>query len=202
MSGKITAILLAAGMSKRMGTLKALLPWQGVPLIQYQVEQMQAAGIDEIIVVLGHQAEHIQPVIKAYDVKIILNENYQAGKSTSIQKGAANIKGKPTAIFISSVDQPVPHSILRQLIKQIEATKKKIIIPVCEGKRGHPILVSGTLQRELLTVNEETKGLRNIIHNHENGIVYMDTDNRTVLTNFNTQLDYQYHLNVLQIQAK
>lgn len=191
----ISGILLAAGLSSRMGKLKALLPWHGVPLIQYQIEQMQNAGIKKIIVVLGHQKEELEKAIATYDVEMVFNENYKLGKSTSIQNGAAAIKKQDQAgILISSVDQPVPSDTLMKMANHLKTTQAHIVIPVFQERKGHPILFHGDLKNDLLNVNEQSKGLRQVIRTHTEKIAYLHVSDPSILLNFNNIEEYSKNI--------
>ncbi|PAV29754.1 hypothetical protein CIL05_10330 [Virgibacillus profundi] len=190
----VSAIMLAAGLSSRMGTLKALLPWQGIPLIQFQIEQMQKAGINEIIIVLGYQAEQLREITANYDVITVTNKNYEQGKSSSIRKGAAYIKEDTEGVFVSAVDQPVSSHTLRKLSNHLKKVHAKAVIPVYQNKHGHPILFHGSLKTNLLAVNEKTKGLRNVIREHSNQIAYLPVNDSDVLLNFNNPDDYMNSL--------
>ncbi|MFD1360450.1 nucleotidyltransferase family protein [Lentibacillus salinarum] len=192
-NSEISTILLAAGFSSRMGKLKALLPWQGIPLIQYQIEQMRKAGVNEIIVVLGYRAQLLQRIVSPFDVKTVINENYSEGKSSSIRKGASHIKHNAKGIFVSAVDQPVPSNTLQKLMKHLNITQDVAVIPVYHEKRGHPILFNGTIRNDLLAVNENTKGLRHVIQKYHKRIAYLKVNDPTILYNFNKLNDYMQH---------
>ncbi|MFD1705264.1 NTP transferase domain-containing protein [Siminovitchia sediminis] len=187
---KTAGILLAAGRSSRMGQLKALLPWNGKMLIHYQIEQMQQAGIDPMIVVLGFQAERLLHSIAGYEVKTVINENYNEGKSSSIRKGLMEIQEQVDGIFISAVDQPVPFEVLIKMKKDLASNKAAVIIPTNENKRGHPILFRGSLHKELLNIREQTKGLRGVIHAYQDQITYLEVNDSSILFNLNRPEDY------------
>lgn len=187
---KVSAILLAAGFSSRMGELKALLPWKGKTLIEYQIEQLLEVGLAEIIVVLGYRAEELQKRISAYDVITVLNENYPSGKSTSIQKGVSCVADDIDGILVSAVDQPVSSETLRILIRAFHQTKRKVLIPVYQEKRGHPVLFSVSVKRDLMKVNEESKGLRNVIQKYHDAIEHIPVNEPHVLLNLNNLDDY------------
>lgn len=191
MTGFNTAgILLAAGLSSRMGQTKALLPWKGSSLIQYQIEQMQQAEIEEVIVVLGYEAEKINDTISKHDVKIVINERYQLGKSSSIQKGVSCLYDEFKGIFITAVDQPVPSFILKKMMKHLSESQAAAVIPTFEEKRGHPILFHGSLKNDLLHIKEETLGLRGVTDKFQNQISYLNVNDPSVLYNFNRPEDY------------
>lgn len=186
-----SAIILAAGLSSRMGRLKGLLPWRGTTLIQYQIEQMLAAGVKDIHVVLGYKADKMIKKISPYEVNIILNEQYEQGKSSSIRKGASAIQNFSNGIFITGVDQPVPAKTLIILLKHLRETNAPVIIPTYKEKRGHPLLLAGRLHHDLLQVNEATKGLRGIIDTYKDKIAHLPVNDPSVLFNFNRLEDYE-----------
>lgn len=190
MNFKTAGLLLAAGLSSRMGKLKALLPWEGRPLIQYQIEQMKQAGIDEIIVVLGYKAEYLQKIISTFEIKAVINKNYEYGKSSSIRKGISSLHKEVDGIFISAVDQPVPSAILQKMKAHLEENEAAVVIPTYEMKRGHPILLHVSTKNDLLLVNEETLGLRSVIRKYQQQIAYLEVNDPSILLNFNKQEDY------------
>ena len=112
----ITSILLAASISSRMGSIKALLPWENKTLIEWQIEKIQESGIQEIIVVLGSNAEKIKNKIKNLDISIVLNPDYEKGKTTTIKKGLSGVKNTESDIMLLAVDQPRHGWILKKVI--------------------------------------------------------------------------------------
>ncbi len=83
-STAVAAILLAAGESQRMGSLKPLLAWQGATLIEYQIAQLREAGVADVIAVLGRRAQDILPLVTAAGARGIINENYREGRASSL----------------------------------------------------------------------------------------------------------------------
>ncbi|HLQ73293.1 MAG TPA: nucleotidyltransferase family protein [Bacillota bacterium] len=189
----ISCILLAAGLSQRMGQLKALLEWEGKPLIKYQVEQMKLAGVQHIHVVLGYRKEDIEKQLVNEDVYLHWNERYEQGKSTSIRKGASHLTDDSVATFISSVDQPVQARTLTQMVHALKQTDKSIVIPTMNQRKGHPLLLARSKFDELLQVNEETEGLRHLIQMNEQDIHFVSINDPSILYNFNTIEDYERH---------
>ncbi|WP_246476765.1 nucleotidyltransferase family protein [Salicibibacter cibi] len=173
-----------------MGTVKALLPWGEESLITYQINQLKNIGIGKIIVVTGYKSERITEAIKRYGVHIVWNDRFDEGKCSSIRKGVKAIRGNPKGILISTVDQPVSHVTLSLIVDQFNKTNPSIIVPLYQQKRGHPVLFHGSLRQELLNVNEETKGLRNILQKFSHQISYLDVNDPDILFNFNTPADY------------
>ncbi len=190
--GMFVAILLAAGRSSRMGQPKGLLDWNSQPLIAHQVDQINRSRISQLIIVLGHQSEQYEPWIDFGDLqtKIVRNENWEEGKSSSIRNGLSVIDGHFKAILFVNVDQPVTAPIINSLLNSTEQTEALIHIPVCNGRRGHPILISSQLMAALTKLSEETQGLKSIIRDHADQVADVRIDDPSILFNFNTTQDY------------
>ncbi|MBY0120505.1 NTP transferase domain-containing protein [Bacillus sp. S/N-304-OC-R1] len=193
----VSAVLLSAGKSTRMHPLphKGLVNWQGTTLFQYQIQSLLNSAVSEIIVVLGYQAKFFLPLASKYPVKTIYNENYENGKCSSIIKGLQSIDHTSKYILMTAVDQPTAPSINNELINSLKTSNASIAIPACNGKRGHPILFSSKLFNELLLIQEETFGLRNIIRKYEKEILELPVDTPLISLNINTPENYQDALN-------
>jgi molybdenum cofactor cytidylyltransferase len=188
---KCSAILLTAGKSTRMGSLKALLPWKGTTLLQHQLAQVNLSKVDQLIVVLGYQSTKLLPYFEDVSAQLVWNEHYEMGKTESIKKGLLSLNENSDCIMIASVDQPMSQTLIDDMINHYILTKSKIIIPVYNGKRGHPILFSRELLEELRQINEETNGLKAIVHKRKHEISELAVEDRSVLLNFNSPKDYE-----------
>ncbi|QQK77218.1 nucleotidyltransferase family protein [Salicibibacter cibarius] len=186
----LTALVLAAGRSQRMGTLKAALPWNGTTLINYQINQLQNTLISELIVVTGYKSEEVAEMIKPSHVKIVHNHRFHEGKTSSIRKGVKSISPDSKGILISAVDQPVPKHTIDFMITHFNKTNASIVVPVYQQKRGHPVLFSTQLKHELLKINEETQGLRNIFRKYNRDVSPIEVSDPNVLLNLNTPIDF------------
>ncbi len=204
-----SAVLLAAGVSRRMGTLKALLDWQGRPLIIHQIVALREAGADEVIVVLGHRADELQARIGAnrdvYNlgkVRCVINEDYAQGKTTSIKAGlwALGPSADPdAAILMLNVDQPRSAGIIRRTLHaHLDADANLITIPTCQGKGGHPIVVSRSLYSELIAIDEKTQGMRAVTERHRDATQRVELGAAELLWDVNTPEQYQAALRELE----
>ena len=185
--GTISAILLAAGESRRMGSPKPLLRWQGATLIEYQIAQLREAGVADVIAVLGHRPEDVLPLVTAAGAHGIVNENYREGRASSLRTGAGAAEGADT-IVVLSVDQPRPAAVTRRLLAQHTSG---ITVPSFDGRRGHPMILDGVLLPELREVDEATQGLRAVIARHATEVHEVPFDSAAVLLDLNTPEDYQ-----------
>jgi CTP:molybdopterin cytidylyltransferase MocA len=185
----ISGILLAAGMSQRMGTTKALLDWDGEPLVCYQVRQMQEAGCDEVIVVLGHKADDVSRQMRAERCRTMLNPRYQHGRAGSLRIGAKAVNRDADAILIADVDAPRPATFLRTLI-EAHRPESAVTRPIHAGHHGHPIVVSGRLREELMAASEESEGLHAVLRAHSSEVADVDAGD-LLDVGFNTPEEYR-----------
>lgn len=192
----ISSIILAAGMSTRMGEPKALLDWHGEPLISYQVNQLKEAGADEVVVVLGHRADEISRPMRRLPVRIMLNPRYQMGRAGSLQIGAKAANRDADTIIILNVDQPRPASFIKNLLDEHAKSGKLITRPVYDGHGGHPVIVSGALREELMAASDATEGLRGILQRHSEQQHEVPSTELARL-DLNTPEDYQRALEFL-----
>ena len=187
------AILLAAGESRRMGELKALLPWQGQTLVSHQVAALADAGVDRIVVVLGHRHEELRAEIEGKPgVEWALNPEYLQGKTTSIKAGLKALAGRsPEALLLLNVDQPRSSETVNYLLRQHRSSGPLITIPTFNGKGGHPVVFDGALLDELSNIAEETQGIREVVRRHQEGTLRLEMETGEVLWDLNTPEQYK-----------
>jgi molybdenum cofactor cytidylyltransferase len=189
----IVAMLLAAGESRRMGQLKALLPWQGTSLLKHQVESLRTAGVDQVVVVLGHRSDELKAELSGTEgVAWQLNPDYLQGKTTSIKAGL-NALGteQPNALLILNVDQPRSADVIRFLLEEHLSHGNLITIPTHNGKGGHPIILSPSLLNELRDIDEDSFGIKAVVQRHLEATRRVDMDSPEVLWDLNTPEEYQ-----------
>src|SRR5438270_670877 len=130
----ISAILLAAGQSRRMGTFKQLLPFGGSTVIDSSIANLRAANIDELIVVLGYRATDLAAKLADAPVILAINQAYREGMTRSIQTGLAQVSKHSHAILLALVDQPhIPRRIINQLIAAYQSSRATIVKPQYQG---------------------------------------------------------------------
>ena len=196
----ISAILLAAGESKRMEDENKLIKEiDGIPLIKYAVKNILGSAVDELVVVLGHEKIIIENIIeKNKKIKFVYNESYQKGISTSIIKGLNSVSKKTKAFFICMGDMPdVNQSIYNKLIKtrynynkELSSDKKKeIFIPTFEEKKGNPILCSKFILEKTIN-NDEDFSAKKITEENEDKILYVPVKSNGIILDFDTKDDF------------
>lgn len=162
----LSAIILAAGESKRMGKPKQLMPLGKNTLLEQAIDNLLNSSVDETIVVLGHKAEEITKKIASKPVKIVINPDYQQGMSTSIVAGLIMVDPRSRAVMLALGDQPlVTSQTINQLIEAFIKHNKGIAVPTYRGRRGHPIIFDIKYKAELFKLKGDIGG-REIIQNH------------------------------------
>jgi molybdenum cofactor cytidylyltransferase len=177
----LSAIVPAAGMSTRLGRNKLLLPFKGQPLIAHTVDSLMASRVDEVIVVLGHEADQVRAAIENKGVRFVENPDYRLGLSTSVRAGFAAVPVQTTGIMICLADQPLLKAgevdfLIRAFVEAGKASKS-IVVPFFRGQRGNPVIVKATYKASLLAITGET-GCRRLIKQNPDQVfmVEMETD--------------------------
>ena len=183
----ISAILLAAGQSKRMnGENKLTKEIQGTPLIKLSVKNILASSIDELIVIVGYQKEIIEQLIdKNEKIKFIFNKNFESGMASSIKMGLNHLSEKTETFFICLGDMPlVNHNIYNQLIKS--KNNKKIIIPTYKGQQGNPVLFDKSMKEKIINISGDV-GAKKILELNKDKILNLEIDDQSITKGFDTQ---------------
>jgi len=191
---RIAAVVLAAGLSRRMGSPKALLPLAGRPLIVHVVDTLTAAGISQIVVVTGHESSLHRDALAAYpSVKLVHNSDYASGEMlSSVQAGVRAIAGAGCdAFLIAPVDQPLVRAeTVRMLCAAWDESRKLIVMPRYREQRGHPVLVSVVGAGEILALTAgET--LKTFVRRHRARTLEIDVDDEGVVGDIDTPQQYQ-----------
>ena len=186
----ISAILLAAGQSKRMnGENKLAKEIQGIPLIKLSVKNILASSINELIIVLGHQKEIIEKLIdKNEKIKFIFNKDFESGMASSIKTGLDNLSKKTESFFICLGDMPmVSHDIYDQLIKSKD--NKEIIVPTYKGQQGNPVLFNKSMKEKIMDITGDS-GAKKILELNKDKILNLEINDQSIAKGFNTQDDF------------
>ena len=187
----ICAVVLAAGLSSRMGVQKLLLPFGGKTVIGHIVDQLLASSIDEVHVVVGHNAEQISAELSGRAVSIVNNPNYESGMLSSVRCGLKSLPEKCRAVMVVLGDQPsITTKLIDQMLESFAATEKDILVPLYEGERGHPVLFSVKYRDEIMTHYDDV-GLRGLMHEHSEEIFELEVPTASVLWDMDYPEDYR-----------
>ena len=189
----ISAIILAAGEGKRIGTTKAFLNWGNENLINYQINSLSHESITEKIVVVGSESEKVKKAILRNEIKIAENNDYLSGKTSSIKKGISFIGNDQNDILLIAVDQPRTEDLINKVVNFhiTNPLDKKISMPYKEGHGGHPIIFSNFFLDDLSKIKEESFGIREIIKNNTESIIRFKTTDVSSNIDINTSEDYE-----------
>ena len=191
-TGRVAGIILAAGMSTRMGQLKQLLPLGGRAAIEW-IAEVVGRRLDEVVVVLGHRAAEIAPVLAAYPVRWVINADYQTGMLSSMQCGVRAVD-RTADYLICLGDQPrLSGAVVEQVLQARKQIGAGIIIPTANGKRGHPVLIRNTYRAEILGLPLDV-GLNAVTRGHPEDTCELPVAEAAILTDMDTPADYQREL--------
>ena len=186
----ISAILLAAGQSKRMnGENKLTKEIKGIPLIKHSAKNILASAVDELIIVLGYQNEIIEKIIdKQKKIKFVFNKNFESGMASSIKTGLDNLSEETEYFFICLGDMPmISHDIYDQLIKSKD--NKEIIVPTYNGQQGNPVLFNKSMKEKIINISGDV-GAKKILELNKDKILNLEINDQGITKSFNTQGDF------------
>jgi molybdenum cofactor cytidylyltransferase len=188
----VTAIILAAGASRRMSTQKLLLPFAGKTVIEHVIDQVIAGGLTDIFVVVGADPA-VAEVARRRNMRIARNADPDRGMLSSVRCGLRAVPDPSHAVLVVLGDQPsISPSLLRAMVRAAETYPGKILVPTSEGKRGHPLLFPATYRNEVLTKYDDD-GLRGLLRTHAGDILELPAD-ASVLADMDDLADYRREL--------
>lgn len=187
----ISAIVLAAGKSERMDRCKQLVNFGDKYMVDQVISSVEKSKVGEIIVVLGHRAEDIRRKISRRDVKMVINEEYEGGMSTSLKAGLLEVSDRTDAVLVVLADQPLiePETIDR-LIDEYRKSESSIVAPIYKGVRGNPVILDISLRDEIMSIRGDI-GARNILNDRRDEIRKVEVDTLSVVFDVNTKEDLE-----------
>lgn len=184
------AVLLAAGFSSRMGRLKQLMPIHGKPMICYTAESLVAAGL-ELRIVLGYDCEKIKSALSYLPYECMVNHHPEEGMFSSVKLGCQILRPN-SACLIMPCDCPgvLPETI-RYVAETLEQKSEQVVIPTFSGRRGHPCGLPAYFVKKILTLPNDTPGLRSLWQHTPDEIVHLEVDDAAILHDIDTVRDLQ-----------
>ena len=185
-----TAIILAAGYSSRMGRFKPLLPIAGKRAVVQVIDRFRAAGIEDILVVTGHNAAELTRRLLPHPVRTVYNPDHESGMYSSIRAGCAALDEQADAFFIAPVDTPLfDPSTVKWLAQDYAAYGKGIVLPSHQRKCGHPTLISAKYAAEILA-GQPPGGLRDLLRAHRADTHFCAVDDPGILLDMDDMEGY------------
>ncbi|HSQ39948.1 MAG TPA: nucleotidyltransferase family protein [Anaerolineales bacterium] len=188
----ISAIILAAGESKRMGQPKMLLPWGEGTVLTHVLSVFREAGVEDILVITGGVKEQVEELVSGLRVRTVFNETFQTGEMlSSIQCGIRALTGQTQAALIGLGDQPqVQAGSVRRVCEVFLETKSNLVVPSYRMRRGHPWLIAHPLWDELLRMTPP-QSPRDFLNAHAADIHYVNVDDPNILADLDTPEEYR-----------
>ena len=187
----ISAILLAAGESRRMGRFKQLLQFRDKSFVEHCVDSLLSSRVDEVIIVTGHRDSDVRRALGERPVKFAHNPDYLSGMSSSVKCGVRSLSQLTRGFILALVDQPqISSNVINRVIETFEKERALIVVPAYEGKNGHPILLDISLKDEIMTLNDR-QGLNEVVRAHSAATVRVEMPTSEVVEDYDLPEDYE-----------
>jgi molybdenum cofactor cytidylyltransferase len=181
----LAAVILSGGASRRMGTPKALLPYQGGTFLEHLIKVTDHPRIGWRRVVLGADAQAIAAGVILPSDEVVINDNWEAGQLSSIQAGVRSLPAGTDGMLLCLIDHPlISRALVGGLVEWFYESSKVIVLPVYKGRRGHPVIFAAGLYEELLSAPLET-GARAVVWAHGEEVCEMETNEEGCVLNLN-----------------
>lgn len=187
---RVTAILLAAGQSTRMGDFKQLMPFRGRTIVEASVETLLASSVDDLLVVVGHRADEVAAALSRLGVRTVRNPDFADGMASSVKAGVRAAGTDTDGLMIALGDQPhVPVEVHDAVLAAFRSSSAPIVAPTIAGDSGHPIVFDISLRDEMLGF-DPAQGLRAVTYAHRTEILRVPVDTVAILDDIDTRDDY------------
>ncbi len=175
-----------------MGTDKALLTYRRRTFLEAILSTCREAGLDRLVVVLGHHAAEIQHAVNLEGAQVVVNQNYRQGQTSSLQAGLKALEtAEPEAIVLCLVDHPaVSAESVRKLIQAFAQTKSPVVIPTFQNQRGHPVLIGRALFEELKKLSPD-EGANAVIRKYRHLTKFIEVDDPGILLDIDDPETYR-----------
>lgn len=189
---QITAVILAAGQARRMGTAKQLLAWGNTTVLGQTIRHVQETAVSNIIVVSGHCANKVEKIANEAGVAVVHNPNYAEGEMlSSLQTAVSYLPDTVDAILVVLADQPmIKPKTYNAIIKPFQAGTHDLIAPFYQGKKGNPVLIGRAYFDELMTL-PPGDAPRTLLKRHASKLLKLDSQTDTILRDLDTPTAYE-----------
>jgi molybdenum cofactor cytidylyltransferase len=186
---KAAGVVLAAGESKRLGTPKQLLEWEGKPFIRVAAEKALKAGLEPVVVVTGAHQNAVEQEIRDLEVDLVHNPKWKEGQSTSVRAGLNSLPEGVGAVIFFLVDQPkVPVNFIETLVDTHARTLAPILVPMVDHKRNNPVLFDQITFKDFSDIEGDAGG-RQVFSRYQ--VTWVPWVDSSVFLDVDTMEDYQ-----------
>lgn len=189
----MAGIVLAAGMSVRLGCPKQLVRAGGEYLLERVLDEALASSLDRIILVLGHRAGEVLAALKARQdherFRILVNPDFCDGMSSSLRAGIESVRDAFSAIMVILGDQPfIGSELINLLIRRFRSSQNDICVPVCRGRRGHPVIIGRRFFDDVMSTSGDI-GARQILKSNPENILCVEISDSRIFFDVDTPAD-------------
>jgi len=188
----IAGLILAAGESSRMGQDKALLTYGDRTFLEIIVATLHEAGMERVVVVLGHHAEQIQGAVTLEGAEIVINRDYARGQTSSLQAGLRALESADLeAVVLCLVDHPlISADTVRALVASFRRSGAPVVIPAFQNQRGHPVLIGRALFSEVSSL-DPGEGANTVIRKHREATQFVAVSDPGILLDIDDAETYR-----------
>lgn len=187
---KISAIVLAAGQSKRMGKAKQLLPFGEGTILETVINSLAESKVYEIILVLGYRGEEIRESLLYAPAKTVINPSYQEGMSSSIICGMNAVDENADAVMIVLGDQPlIGTDVIDRLVKEYRGGDRGIVVPLYKKRRGNPVIFDTKYKDKLSALHGDIGG-REIVASDSEDVLEVNIESESVICDIDEEGEY------------
>lgn len=188
---KVAGIILAAGEGSRMGRTKQLLPFRGRTILENVVDSALGSQLHRVIVVLGHEAERIAPLLEGREVALVRNDRYRLGQSCSLQAGLALVTPESDAVLFLLGDQPlVTPELIDRIVAAYRESGSPIVVPVREGRRGNPVLFARETFPRIRALTADC-GARPLFAEYADRLLALPVTDSSIHQDIDTEAEYR-----------
>jgi len=187
----IVPLVLAAGLSRRMGQPKMVMPWRDTTIIGQVISSLIEVGLTEVWVVTGGAHQEVDTALQGMPIQFIFNPDYANGEMLgSIQVGLQSVPASTMAVLIVLGDQPqMEVNTLQKVLIAYETHQQNLVVPSYQMRRGHPWVLPRRFWAEVLAL-ESPSTLRDFLQKHHDEIHYVNIDSPSILMDLDTLQDY------------
>ena len=198
----IEAVVLAAGVSSRMGKPKQTLLLNGVPMLQKVLEVFRRSNVGKVVVVLGGNAVEVRRRVRFAGELVVVNPKFKEGLSSSLRLGLEHVGTEADAAIIALGDQPfVLPTTIDKLVETYEQSEARIVVPTCQGTRGNPVLFDRSVFPQIARIRGDM-GAKSVVQKNAADVLEVEVPDRGVLIDIDTPSDLDGRMQIRRKKSR